>query len=521
MIPKDRNKKGTGFTNLGRILEASRGSRMGSAVATGARELGQNVRGQIGQAGQQFQTKAQESAAKFGEQASKERDETIGQIGAVTPSSGTGGVQQEDLAQKFQDWRDAEYKGPTGLEDYGSLAGKVTEAEQLGRMSRTSGGKQELLRRFVGGRDYSQGEQSLDTALLGLTGQRELDQARRETRGLGMELGRQAGTASEQAMQLAKQAQTFGQDTRAKLGEQKEKILSDEEYGSEGKSLKQLFQDTQTKEKGREELASKIRDFDSEFGRLVQAGSRTPDQKREAFQELLRDAQQSGYIDNSEIAQLFMTKTTGGDLSFNPEYDFITRAEELGMNPYSDLASSISEGRAAQNLNLGGFVAAQDPTRAGQLGLLERLAAVPQEASRFRGDQEKYEAGTLGLEQGTIPFRLNVLDGEISKIENETLPNVSSSTIKNLPTVMGGGIIRNLGLVQKLQSVINEGRPIVRSDYPEFWTGTGPRNSEGWRKFLEATKNYSITRDRLLKSKNYKQQLMQKQASKDNIYAKE
>ena len=154
MIPNNRNKKGTGFTNLSRILQASKGARLGGQVASGVQKVGQQVRGQIGQASEQFQKKAGEEAAKFGEDAQGIRDKEINLV-----VSGNEDVNFPKLADKFTEYRSGEYKGPREIQDYESLAGKVTEAEQLGRLGRTSGGKQELLRRFVGGKDYSQGEQ--------------------------------------------------------------------------------------------------------------------------------------------------------------------------------------------------------------------------------------------------------------------------------------------------------------------------------------------------------------------------
>lgn len=222
MIPNDRNKKGTGFTNLNRVLQASKGSRLGGQVASGVQQTGQQVRGQIGQAVNEFQTKAGQEATKYGEQAQKQRDTEIGQV-----VSGAEGINPNDLMKKFADYRSGEYKGPKEVQGYESLASKATEAEQLGRLGRTSGGKQELLRRFVGGKDYSLGEQKLDTALLGLTGQAGLAQAKRSTRGLTDELGREAGAARDMSKQLQQQAESFRQQTLDKLTESRNPTIED------------------------------------------------------------------------------------------------------------------------------------------------------------------------------------------------------------------------------------------------------------------------------------------------------
>jgi hypothetical protein len=245
MIPNNRNKKGTGFTNLSRILQASKGSRLGGQVASGVQKVGQQVRGQIGQASEQFQKKAGEEAAKFGENAQAMRDEEINQV-----VSGNEDVNVPKLADKFTEYRSGEYKGPREIQDYESLAGKVTEAEQLGRLGRTSGGKQELLRRFVGGKDYSQGEQRLDTALLGLTGQQGLAEARRSTRGLTSELGSESGAARNLAQQLQKEAEGFADETTKKIDQAKLGV-------SQG--LNTRVSEAAAKEKQRSDFVSDIR----------------------------------------------------------------------------------------------------------------------------------------------------------------------------------------------------------------------------------------------------------------------
>lgn len=245
MIPNNRNKKGTGFTNLSRILQASKGSRLGGQVASGVQQFGQQVRGQIGQASEQFEKKASEEAAKFGEEAQAARDQEITQV-----TSGAKDVDFPKLADKFAEYRAGEYKGPKEIQDYESLAGKVTEAEQLGRLGRTSGGKQELLRRFVGGKDYSQGEQRLDTALLGLTGQEGLASARRSTRGLAGELSSESGAARNLAKQLQKEAKGFAGETTKKIDQARLGI-------SQG--LNTRVAEAAAKEKQRSDFVSDIR----------------------------------------------------------------------------------------------------------------------------------------------------------------------------------------------------------------------------------------------------------------------
>lgn len=527
MLPDNRNKKGTGFTNLSRILQASRGARLGGQVASGVKQTGQQVRGQIGKAGEQFQTKAQQEAKKFGTEAAKERESTIE---SITPVSGAQGVQpqqdQADLIGRFADWRSTEYKGPKGLEDYGSLAGKVTEAEELGRLGRTSGGKQELLRRFVGGRDYSQGEQRLDAALLGLTGQRELAQAQRETRGLGAELMKQTGLASEQAQQLAKQAKSFGEETLRSLGEKKKQILTGQEYGVGGKTLDEIFKETKAKEEGRSQLAKDIKDFNTYFQGLVSSGARTRDQQRDEFAKLLNKAKDQGYISQDEVSRLFDVRSMSGE--YNPEYDLITRAQAVGLSPYDTLGALTTQGQAAQNLNLSGVLASQAPERAGQLKLLEQLAGTIPEQSEFMRDQGEYKAGTLGFEKGTPEFKLQVLDKETKKFQ-ENINSVNSQlqgTMSKLgrDLTLYGGIGKPWWATETIDAIgrdLRSQKPIDFNNYPYFSKFKGSaqdalRNMVSNYNTLINNKN-SLNAN-LNKAQTYKNQIEQQQASLNNPY---
>jgi hypothetical protein len=531
MLPDNRNKKGTGFTNLSRILQASRGSRLGGQVASGVKQTGQQVRSQIGQAGQQFQSKASEEAKKFGQDAAKERESAIE---SIAPVSGAQAIneedkpKQDDLIGRFADWRSAEYKGPKGLEDYGSLMGKVSEAEQLGRLSRTSGGKQELLRRFVGGRDYSQGEQRLDAALLGLTGARELGEAQRSTRGLQSELAQQSGVASEQAQQLAKQAQQFGKDTLTQLTGKKEQILTDVAYGQGGKSLEQIVKETQDKEKARGDLGKEIKNFDANFRELVRTGVKTEDQRRSTFEDLLSKAKDAGYISADEVSRLFDVRSMSGE--YNPEYDLIARAQAAGLNPYDTLGALTTQGSAAQNPSVGGILAAQDPTRAGQLRLLEQLAATPAQEAQFKEDQAEFKAGTLGLEKGTPALKLQVLDKEIPNFESqkETLSNSVNRELNNVVEKINSALTRERSIdlrnsflkdIEKMKSDIEQkgyldfNHPLMRQ-YKQ--AGLDRYNWDGLNKLAQDRKNIQ---NKINVAKNYKNKIEQEQASINNPYA--
>jgi hypothetical protein len=522
MIPNNRNKKGTGFTNLSRILQASKGARLGGQVASGVQKVGQQVRGQIGQASEQFEKKAGEEAAKFGEEAVKERESAISSL--VPTSSGSSGVNapqadQSEAIRNITNWRSSEYKGPTQLEDYESLASRATEAEQLGRLGRTSGGKQELLRRFVGGKDYSQGEQRLDTALLGLTGQSGLSEARRLTRGLGTELAQKSGVASEQARQLAQQASDFSKDTAQSLIDKKKSVLSGAEYGVGGKSLRDIFTEAESKESGRAKLSDDIRDFNTYFQKLVASGAKTKDQQRDAFYELLDKAKNEGYISQGELSNLFDTKSINAGDAYNPEYDFISRAQKYNIDPYASLSALVTSGKAAENLNLADVVAAESPERARQLKLIEQLAG--DQAPEF-ADQGEFKKGTLGFEKGTPLFKQQVLDKEIKDYE-KGLADVSSN-IASRENKLSSEILSYIGgntrtqLMNMLRSRNPNAEAAILKAVKNTIFDTGAT-----RRLVRSIVDLYPTKDKLStdlgKASTFKNKIDQELASIDNPYA--
>ena len=366
MIPNNRNKKGTGFTNLNRILQASKGSRLGGQVASGVQKAGQQVRGQIGQAAEEFQEKTGQEATKFGEEAQRTRDTEIGQV-----ASGAEGINQTELQKKFADYRSGEYKGPKEIQDYESLASKATEAEQLGRLGRTSGGKQELLRRFVGGKDYSQGEQRLDTALLGLTGQRGLAEAKRSTRGLTGELGREASTARDLSRQLQQQATAFGEETLTKLGQAKQPTLE------EIRLKKLAAEDLESKRAGEyESIKTLLASPDVEVIRSGLGAGETPGTQQKASNIDLA-------VDRLLKSQYFSPEETT-NLKL-----YADAAQRLGLNTASLLSGGLTES-TAQNIAESTLASQQEKDK---LALIDRLMGKSGVDVGLQGPQDPYAKG--------------------------------------------------------------------------------------------------------------------------------
>jgi hypothetical protein len=177
-----KRQKGTGFTNINRILGANvgAGQQMAGKIAQGIQTAGQNVRGQIGQAQQQFNTNF-----KTG---------TEPALGAISTTSGIQKLPGEsdeaysariknpgiDYSKIGQEINQAKYTGPKGLENEKGLIGSAVNVGQLGGLTTSGLGQQQLLKQFAAGRQgYSKGQGALDQLLLGqnLSAQQQLQQA--------------------------------------------------------------------------------------------------------------------------------------------------------------------------------------------------------------------------------------------------------------------------------------------------------------------------------------------------------
>ena len=89
-------QKGTGFTNLNRIMQANRGNKLGATVAGGIKGQVSDVKTGVKSAQEQFQEEAQKNRLDTQEAADK-RSEILGRF---APASGAANVQQAPVAQQ-------------------------------------------------------------------------------------------------------------------------------------------------------------------------------------------------------------------------------------------------------------------------------------------------------------------------------------------------------------------------------------------------------------------------------------
>lgn len=232
---------GTGFTNLQRVLSANQSNRLGSTIGGGVSNVVNKANTNLNQAQQQFGQQAQQGVV------GTDQDKQFVSNTLKDPTQ----AQQADV-DKFARYREG-YKGPQGLQS-DTLQGQQQDLKSLGGLTSNSGGRQALLQRFVGSPQYNQGQQRLDTMLLGQPGSTNLNQLRRQTMNANQNINRGYDTAQNQANLLNAQSKAFGanvqnQITGAQTAEDQDLQNRATQYTQQQQALHDMFQNLLTPQK--------------------------------------------------------------------------------------------------------------------------------------------------------------------------------------------------------------------------------------------------------------------------------
>ncbi len=226
-------KTGTGFTNLNRYVAANKGSQVGSAIQSG-------VEGNVGK----FRTGLASAQGKFGEDVSGAalgsdpnkaiRGEVLSKIGTLGTKGQVAGVgtaeepktiTQADI-DKFSTFRGGAYGGPQEIAGGAKFAGQAQNLQGLGTATKTGAGRQGLLQSFVGGNQYTQGQQKLDNLLLGRQAGK-LGGINQAVRGIAGTTANQLGSARDLANLQAAQNRAFGVESQGLVDTAQTKEFSD------------------------------------------------------------------------------------------------------------------------------------------------------------------------------------------------------------------------------------------------------------------------------------------------------
>lgn len=264
--------KGTGFTGVGRYLQANVGSRLGEQVAGRVAQTGQQAATRLGQAvgqfGQQLGSKDQ-GTGLYGQlttqqQAAQRALQRIAGKPAETPTTAPEGEvppavdltpSQEEVAA-YQAVAGGQFQAPTGLQDIGDIRSQAQLAGQLAAGTRDTAGRLGLLRQVVGRgpQQYTKGQSALDALILGQSGG-QLAAARRASAGLERRVGTKETLAAERARQ-------FGAET-----ERAKEEITGEATGLEKKTTSDILARQADYNTKLQQLSDKIKE-EIESGRL-------------------------------------------------------------------------------------------------------------------------------------------------------------------------------------------------------------------------------------------------------------
>lgn len=244
--PAEPANTGTGFTNINRILDANKRNRLGSTIGSNLSSVASGVKTDLQKQREMFEKQQQEAVSKF--DPTKRQDiidrvtaapaQPVSQSG-VSNTTGQSGVspvlsqQQQQEAynleqakqrqvtdkdiEDFKLFREGKYTGPMELSESDKLLARGQEAQGLAGLTRGSAGQKELLNKYVGGNQYSRGERTLDSILLGRTGQKDLAKARAENVGITSNIEKARRAAEAKATENVAKAQQFGVETKGIL----------------------------------------------------------------------------------------------------------------------------------------------------------------------------------------------------------------------------------------------------------------------------------------------------------------
>jgi hypothetical protein len=312
--------------------------------------------------------------------------------GTAQRGSAESFIPQEEL-QNLTRLSNPFYTGPRGLEMDPGVSEKTQELMQLGRLSGSTGGRQELLRRFVGGNNYTTGQSNLDQVLLSSEGRNPLRDVRSQTRELGGEIQKNEAAAQARASQLSNLMQAQGEEFKKQLGSRREQMVGDLEKRLEAIKKGDISSLSQQKQ---------IQDIlvSQEQKYLTDPTLKTEDQRLTRGLDMAR---QQGILSDRDLKML---QGPGG---------LIERAKIAGFTP-QQINQMVAE-RIKSNINpetatLGGVASNEELSK---IAALDRLMGRQGTDVGIPGASDPYLSGRTRFD---IDNFLNV----IRQTENQNLP---------------------------------------------------------------------------------------------------
>lgn len=216
-----QRRQGSGFTNLSRILQANKNNRLGEAVSSGIVGGANQIRQQLGDTRDQFQSQANANDL------ASDQNKSIRENVLKNIAGGQTDVTDQQ-ADQFKNFRQGQYTGPQEM-DMAKTTGLGIRANEVQNQAKNPL-SENTLQATVGSQSqnpYSRGQIGLDRTILGAGNPQQLGQARSATMGLSQGINRAQDVARGEAALKTLQAQQFGKDTQAQLAAPQTGIQND------------------------------------------------------------------------------------------------------------------------------------------------------------------------------------------------------------------------------------------------------------------------------------------------------
>ena len=203
-------QQGTGFVNLQKMIGANKGNQLGSTIQQGVGNRVGQIQSDLNKQKQTFQT-------ELGKNQLQESDKAGAQNTLNTAINAPKTMSNEQVSN-FQNLLSGQYKGPSGLSNTAGIEAQARELGQYGSNVGSSGGRTNLLQRYVGGPKYTQGQQRVDNLLLGQTGGAALKDIRKQAMGLESQVTGAKSQAEMDAQKAQADRKAYGQELEKQIG---------------------------------------------------------------------------------------------------------------------------------------------------------------------------------------------------------------------------------------------------------------------------------------------------------------
>lgn len=194
------------FQNIQGYLNANKSSNLAGQIGQNLQKDTQGVQDSIQKSKQEFDTEAQGGRQQYDDQFVKS---TIQNAGAI----------QNPEVEKFQKLRDAQYQGPSDLQNASSLQQNVQNVRSLAQSGATEEGRFNLLKNYFNKPQYTRGQQTLDNLLIQANPEqnKKLQQARVYGNQAQQQFTQNRTAAQQAADQFKQEAQATQAQTRQEL----------------------------------------------------------------------------------------------------------------------------------------------------------------------------------------------------------------------------------------------------------------------------------------------------------------